>query len=38
MDNFRKHAEVSGSEVLNEMVTEVRKREDHNHFHVVTSS
>ncbi|MDD2871545.1 MAG: FAD-dependent oxidoreductase [Candidatus Gracilibacteria bacterium] len=36
MDNFRKHAEVSGSELLNEMVIELNKSEDH--FHVKTST
>lgn len=36
MDNFRKHAEVSGSEILNEMVKNVNKHE--NHFHITTSS
>ncbi len=36
MDNFRKHAEVSWSELLNELVTQINKHEDH--FHVKTSS
>lgn len=36
MDNFKKHAEVSGSEILNEMVTELNKHEDH--FHVQTGT
>jgi thioredoxin reductase len=36
MDNFKKHAEVSGSEILNEMVTEINKHE--NHFHIKTGS
>jgi thioredoxin reductase (NADPH) len=36
MDNFRKHAEVSGSEILQEMVEKVDKHEDH--FHVKTVS
>ncbi|MDP2090055.1 MAG: FAD-dependent oxidoreductase [Candidatus Gracilibacteria bacterium] len=36
MDNFRKHAEVSGSEILNELVTQINKHE--NHFHIKTSS
>jgi thioredoxin reductase len=36
MDNFREHAETSGSEILSEYVSEVTKHEDH--FHVKTSS
>ncbi len=28
MDDFKKHAEVSGSEILNELVTEIEKKED----------
>ena len=36
MDNFKKHAEVSGSEILQEMVEKVNKHEDH--FHVITTS
>ena len=36
MDNFRKHAEVSGSEILNEIVNEIKKHE--NHFNIKTSS
>ena len=38
MDNFKEHAEVSGSEILSDTVSEIRRREGHNHFHVVTSS
>ncbi len=36
MDNFKKHAEVSGSEILQEMVEKVNKHEDH--FHIITTS
>jgi thioredoxin reductase (NADPH) len=36
MDNFRKHAEVSWSEILQEIVDELEKHEDH--FHIKTSS
>lgn len=36
MDNFKLHAETSGSEILNELVTEVKKHEDH--FHITTST
>jgi len=36
MDNFKKHAEVSGSEILQEMVEKVDKHEDH--FHIKTAS
>ena len=36
MDNFKEHAEVSGSEILTEMVTEIKKHEDH--FHITTST
>lgn len=36
MDNFKEHAEVSGSEILSEYVSEVTKQEDH--FHIKTSS
>jgi len=36
MEDFRKHAEVSGSEILTEMVTKIEKHE--NHFHVTTST
>ncbi|MDO4764383.1 MAG: hypothetical protein Q4A00_08405 [Flavobacteriaceae bacterium] len=36
MDNFKKHAEVSGSEVLHEMVTELKKEDES--FFVKTSS
>jgi len=36
MDNFKEHAEVSWSEILQEMVEEVSEHEDH--FHIVTSS
>ena len=36
MDNFKKHAEVSGSEILTEMVSEINKHEDH--FHIKTSA
>jgi len=36
MDNFKKHAEVSWSEILTEMVTEITKHEDH--FHIKTST
>ncbi|MDQ7009810.1 MAG: FAD-dependent oxidoreductase [Candidatus Gracilibacteria bacterium] len=35
MDNFRDHAIASGSEILTEMVTEIKKHEDH--FHIKTS-
>jgi hypothetical protein len=36
MDNFREHAVASGSEILNEMVTEIMKQNDI--FDVKTSS
>jgi thioredoxin reductase len=36
MDKFKEHAEVSGSEILQEMVEKVNKHEDH--FHIITSS
>lgn len=36
MDNFKEHAETSWSKILQEMVSEVNKHEDH--FHVKTSS
>jgi len=36
MDNFKKHAEISGSEILQEMVEKVDKHEDH--FHIKTTS
>jgi len=36
MDNFKKHAETSGSEILQEMVEKVTKHK--NHFHIITSS
>lgn len=36
MDTFKEHAEKSWSEILQEMVSEVKKHEDH--FHVTTSS
>ena len=36
MEDFRKHAEVSGSEILTEMVTKLEKHE--NHFHISTST
>ena len=36
MDNFREHAIASGSEMLNDMVTEVNKVEDH--FEIKTAS
>ncbi|QFR39662.1 hypothetical protein A9Q91_05575 [Candidatus Gracilibacteria bacterium 28_42_T64] len=36
MDDFREHAITSGSEVLDEMVTDVEKYEDH--FHIKTNS
>jgi thioredoxin reductase (NADPH) len=36
MDNFKKHAEVSGSEILQEMVEKVDKHEDHFHVKTVT--
>ena len=36
MDNFKVHAETSGSEILQELVSEVNKHE--NHFHIVTST
>ena len=36
MDNFRQHAIVSWSEILQEMVEKVNKHE--NHFHVITTS
>jgi hypothetical protein len=36
MDNFKEHAETSGSEILNEMVSKINKHEDH--FHIITIS
>ena len=36
MDNFKEHAEISWSEILQEMVKEVTKHE--NHFHILTES
>ena len=36
MDTFKEHAETSGSEILNELVDEVTKHEDH--FHVKTAT
>ncbi len=36
MENFKKHAEISGSEILTEMVTKLEKHEDH--FHITTST
>jgi thioredoxin reductase len=36
MDNFKLHAETSGSEILSELVNEVTKHEDH--FHVTTAT
>ena len=36
MDNFKEHAEVSGSEILTEMVTEIKKHKDH--FHITTNT
>jgi len=36
MDNFRKHAEISGSEILQDTVEKVDKYEDH--FHIFTST
>jgi len=36
MDRFKEHAEVSGSEILQEMVEKVTKHEDH--FHVKTAT
>ena len=36
MDNFKKHAEISGSEILQDSVEKVSKHE--NHFHIKTSS
>jgi thioredoxin reductase len=36
MDNFKDHAETSGSEILNELVNEVSKHDDH--FHIITST
>ncbi|PIE84967.1 hypothetical protein CSA08_04410 [Candidatus Gracilibacteria bacterium] len=36
MNNFKKHSEKSGSEILQDMVSKVDKHEDH--FHVITSS
>jgi len=36
MDNFKKHAGASGSEIVTGMVKEVNKHEDH--FHVETFS
>jgi thioredoxin reductase len=35
MDNFKKHAEVSGSEIENGMVEEVSKHDDHFHLKMV---
>jgi len=36
MDNFKKHAEVSWSEILIEMVSEIKKHD--NHFHIITNT
>jgi len=36
MDNFKEHAEVSGSKILQEMVEKVEKHE--NHFHITTTT
>lgn len=36
MDNFKKHAEISWSEILQEMVESVEKHKDH--FHIITFS
>lgn len=36
MDNFKEHAIHSGSEIVQEIVTEVKKHE--NHFHITTSN
>jgi thioredoxin reductase len=36
MENFKKHAKVSGSEILQEMIEKVDKHE--NHFHITTNS
>jgi thioredoxin reductase len=36
MDSFKEHAEVSGTEILQEMVKEVTKHKDH--FHIITDS
>ena len=36
MDTFKEHAETSGSEIINEMVKEVTKHEDH--FHIVSEN
>jgi thioredoxin reductase len=35
MDNFKSHAETSGSEILEEMVEKIEKHEDH--FHIKTA-
>ena len=36
MDKFKQHAEISGSEILQEMVEKIDKHKDH--FHIITSS
>ncbi len=36
MDKFKEHAEISGSEILQEMVEKIDKHE--NHFHIITST
>jgi len=36
MDNFKAHAETSGSEILTDMVTKITKHKDH--FHIKTST
>jgi thioredoxin reductase (NADPH) len=36
MDKFKEHAEISGSEILQEMVEKVTKHE--NHFHIITTT
>jgi thioredoxin reductase len=36
MDSFKEHAISSGSEIINEMVSNVTKHDDH--FHIVTAS
>ena len=42
MDNFKEHAKVSGSEILEEMVVSVVKYTKHhggeNHFHITTAT
>jgi len=36
MDNFKEHAETSGTEIINEMVKVVTKHE--NHFHIISEN